>query len=94
MSNDLFGYLKEKYSKNNDKDATLQLMNGQRVKNDIHKLCREYLSRAGQEFKFEVTKKDLPYVITAIDEEPLQSMYDIVQVSETVFIAKLKEISI
>lgn len=94
MGNDLFGYLKDKYSKNNDKDTTLQLMNSQRVKNDIRSMCKEYLSRAGQEFKFEVSKKDLPYVITAIDEEPIHSMYDIVQISETVFIAKLKEISI
>lgn len=93
MSNELFEYFKEKYSKGNDKDATLEQMNRQRVKNNIFNLCKEYLTGAGQVFKFEVSSKDLPYAITAIDEEPLKSMYNIVQVSETLFVANLKEIS-
>lgn len=93
MSNELFDYFKERYSKNNDKDATLDQMNRQRVKNTISKLCKEYLTQAGQIFKFEVSLKDLPYAIVAIEEEPLKSMYDIVQISETLFVANLKEIS-
>lgn len=93
MSNELFDYFKERYSKNNDKDATLDQMNHQRVKNTISKLCKEYLTQAGQVFKFEVSLKDLPYAIVAIEEEPLKSMYDIVQISETLFVANLKEIS-
>ena len=93
MSNELFDYFKERYSKNNDKDATLYQKNRQRVKNTISKLCKEYLTQAGQVFKFEVSLKDLPYAIVAIEEEPLKSMYDIVQISETLFVANLKEIS-
>lgn len=93
MSNELFDYFKERYSKNNDKDVTLDQMNRQRVKNTISKLCKKYLTQAGQVFKFEVSLKDLPYAIVAIEEEPLKSMYDIVQISETLFVANLKEIS-
>lgn len=93
MSNELFDYLKERYSKGSDKDATLEQMNRQRVKNTISDLCKKYLTDAGQIFKFEVSQKDLPYVIVAIEEEPLRSMYDIMQVSETLFTASLKELS-
>lgn len=93
MSNELFDYLKERYSKGSDKDATLEQMNRQRVKNTISDLCKKYLTNAGQLFKFEVSQKDLPYVIVAIEEEPLRSMYDIMQVSETLFTASLKELS-
>lgn len=93
MSNELFDYLKERYSKGSDKDATLEQMNRQRVKNTISDLCKKYLTNAGQIFKFEVSQKDLPYVIVAIEEEPLRSMYDIMQVSETLFTASLKELS-
>ena len=90
---ELLDYLKERYSKNNDKDATLESMNRQKVKNAISSLCKEYLTQAGEVFQFEVLKKDLPYAIVVIDEEPLKSMYDIVQVDETLFNATLKEIS-
>lgn len=92
MSNELFDYFKEKYSKG-DKNETLDQMNRQRVKNTISKLCKEYLKQAGQAFTFEVSPKDLPYAIVAIEEEPLKSMYNIVQTSETLFVASLKEIS-
>lgn len=93
MSNELLDYLKDKYSKGNDKNATLEQMNRQKVKNTISSLCKKYLTEAGQVFIFEVSRKDLPYVIIAIDEEPIKSMYDIVQISETLFKVNLKEIS-
>ena len=44
MSNELFDYLKERYSKGSDKDATLEQMNRQRVKNTIFDLCKKYLT--------------------------------------------------
>ena len=90
---ELFEYFKEKYSKNNDKDTTLEQMGRQKVKNAISALCQEYLTEAGQVLKFEVSRKDLPYAIIAIEEEPLKSIYNIVQVSETLFEVSLKEIS-
>lgn len=93
MANELFDYFREKYSKDNDKDITLEQMNRQRVKNGIFNLCKEHLTEAGQVFKFEVSQKDLPYAIVAIDEEPIKSMYDIMQISETLFVANLKELS-
>lgn len=90
---ELFDYIKEKYSKSNDKNTTQEQMNRQRVKNTITKLCKKYLQMAGQVFTFEVTKRDLPYTIVVIDEEPLKSMYNIVQVDETLFEVTLKEFS-
>lgn len=90
--NELFDYFKEKYSKTNEKNNTLEQMKRQKVKNALSSICDEYLEEAGQILKFEVSPKDLPYVIIVMDEEPLKSLYDIVQVSETLFEACLKEI--
>ena len=89
---ELVEYLKNKYSKDADKRETLDQMNRQRVKNVISSLCEKYLTESGQVFAFEVMPKDLPAAIVVIDEEPLKSMYDISQVSETVFNASLKEL--
>lgn len=85
-------YFKEKYSKTSEKNTTLEQMKRQKVKNALSTLCDEYLVDAGQVLKFEVTPKDLPYLIVIIDEEPIKSMYDIIQVSETLFEASLKEL--
>jgi hypothetical protein len=94
MSSELFDYIKEKYSKSGEKSATLEQMSRQRVKNTISNLCKKYLQEAGQVFTFEVTRKDLPYAIIAIDEEPLKSMYNIQQISETIFQVSLKELEL
>lgn len=93
MSNELLDYFKEKYSKGYDKNAMRDKMNSQKVLNEISSLCKMYLTDAGQVFRFEVNKKDLPYVIQVIDDESLSSMYNIVQVSETLFDVSLKEIT-
>lgn len=90
---ELFDYLKENYTKGAEKSKTAEQMKRQKIKNTISSLCNEYLTEAGQVFKFEVSERELPYVIIVIDEEPLKSMYDIIQVSETLFEASLKELS-
>lgn len=86
-------YLKEKYSKKDDKNVTLDQMQSQRVQNTISSLCKKYLTEPGQVFRFEVALKDLQYVIVVIDEEPLKSMYDIMQITEIIFEARLKELA-
>jgi len=91
---ELFDYLKEKYSKNPERTLIKDKMNIQRVTNNIALICETYLKEAGQVLSFEVDKKDLSYVIQAIDDESLTSMYDIVQVSETMFNVSLKEIQL
>lgn len=94
MSNELFDYLKDKYFKSNDRTATVEMQRRQCVKNDISSLCEKYLNGAGQVLKFEVSVSDLPHVIAVIDEEPLKSMYNIVQVSQTLFEVSLKELEL
>lgn len=93
-SSELFDYLKHHYSKGDEKRETLEQMNRQRVKNVISSLCERYLTESGQVFCFEVASKDLSAAIIVVDEEPLKSMYNITQVSETLFQASLKELDI
>lgn len=89
---ELFEYFKNKYGKrvSNSEDQ----LGKTNVKNAISELCEEYLKDVGDVFTFEVLPKDLPYVVTVIDEEPLKSKYVINQISKTLFEAVLKEVEI
>lgn len=89
---ELIDYFKNKYKKNvsNSEDQ----MNKTTVKNTIAELCEKYLENVGDVFTFEVLPKDLPYVVTVIDEEPLKSKYIINQISKTMFEAMLRELEI
>ena len=89
----LYDYFRENYSHGADKNRTAEQMKRQEIKNTISALCEKYLTDAGQVFTFEVAEKDLPYVIVVIDEEPLKSMYNIIQVSKVLFEASLKELA-
>ena len=91
-SSELLEYVKTRYSKDAEKRETLDQMNRQRVKNVVSSICEKYLTESGQVLSFEVLPKDLPFVIMVIDEEPLKSMYNIVQVSESLFNASLREL--
>lgn len=89
---ELWEYFKNRYKKNisNSEDQ----MNKTTVKNTIAELCDEYLKDVGDVFKFEVLPKDLPYVVTVINEEPLKSKYIINQISKTMFEAILREVEL
>lgn len=89
---ELMDYFKSKYRKNTS--SSEDSMNKTSVKNTISDLCDEYLKDVGDVFKFEVLPKDLPYVVTVIDEEPLKSKYIINQISKTMFEAILREVEI
>lgn len=86
-------YLKEKYSKSRNNE-TQELMNKQRVKNTILSVCDKYLIDADDELTFEVEGKDIQYAVVVIVEEPIISKYDIAQISNTLFVAKLKELEL
>ena len=90
---ELLDCFKERFTKDN-RSETKDMMNKQRVKNAIADLCNAYLSDIGQEFIFEVSPKDLQYAVVVIDEEPLKSRYTIMQISDSLFSAKLQEISL
>lgn len=89
---ELLDYFKNKYRKNIS--VSEDQMNKTTVKNTIADLCDKYLKDVGDVFTFEVLPKDLPYVVTVVDEEPLKSKYIINQVSKTLFEASLKELEL
>jgi len=69
-------------------------MNKQRVKNAITKLCEEHIKESEDELTFEVLPNELTYAVEVIMEEPLHSNYIINQVTESLFIARLREVDI
>jgi len=90
---ELIEYFKNKYYRKN-MSGSEDMMSKTNVKNTISELCEEYLKDVGDVFTFEVLPKDLPYVVSVIDEEPLKSKYVINQISKTLFEAMLKEVEI
>lgn len=89
---ELLEYFKSKYKKNVSSSEDQMIKTN--VKNTISDLCDEHLQDIGDVFQFEVLPKDLPYVVTVIDEEPLKSKYIINQISKTLFEAILREVEI
>lgn len=89
---ELLDYFVNKYKK--DTSASKDLLERSIVKNAVMHVCEENLKEAGEVLTFEVLPNALPHMVLVIDEEPLKSIYDIVQVSPTLFEASLKEIDI
>lgn len=89
---ELLDYFKTKYKK--DTSTSKDLMERSTVKNAVVRMCEKYLVDAGDVLTFEVLQSALPQMVLIINEEPLKSMYDIVQVAPTLFEASLKEIDI
>lgn len=86
---ELTEYIKERYFKKGSNDSK-DLMHHQRVKNAIQTMCDSKIQGPDEVLQFEILPRDLPYATEVITEEPLRSKYDIVQTSETLFLAKLK----
>lgn len=91
---ELWDYLKDKYSKSGGRTVMQDSMSKQRVKNSIVSVCETYLKEAGAQFTFEVSDKDLPFALAVLDEEPLHSRYNIIQVGSNLLCASLKEIDV
>lgn len=90
---ELTEYIKEKYFKKNSNESK-DLMQRQKVKNAIQTICDSKITGPDEMLEFEISPKDLPYATEVIMEEPIKSKYDIVQTSETLFIARLKVLDI
>lgn len=90
---ELMEYFKERYMKSSN-NSTKDLMQKQKVKNAVLKLCDEYIKDSDDIFTFEIVPSDLQYAAEIVDEEPLRSKYQIVQISDTLFTAKLRELYI
>jgi len=90
---ELMDYFREKYSKN-DRSETKDMMGKQKVKNTISDLCEKYIQDSEDTFTFEVLPSDLSYALSVVNEEPLKSKYLIYQISDTLFIARLKSLEL
>lgn len=90
---ELLDYIKGRYLKS-DSSETKDLMQKQKVKNGILNVCDNYIDSSDELLTFEVLPSDLQYVAEILDEEPLKSKYQIIQVSETLFTAKLREMEL
>ena len=89
MKSKTLSYLLGKTS-NRNKDATNNL-DKNRIKVEIENMCNEYLKTSDELLQFEVSDRDLDFVVTIV-ETGLISKYDIFQMDRTLFGAKLKEV--
>lgn len=87
---ELIDYFSKRFKKNNSESGEQYMLSV--VKNAIDSSCSKNLKNVGDTFIFEVIPKDLSYAVTVIDEEPLCSKYNIVQIDKTVFSATLREL--
>lgn len=80
--------LKQKYLKQKNTEIA-DKMGRQRVKGAILNICETYLQDSDDVLKFEVLNNDLQYAVEVVTDESVSSRFDIRQISETVFVAKL-----
>lgn len=90
---ELTDYLKERYLKSNTSE-TKDMMQKQKVKNAIMSVCDECIGDSSGILTFEVNPEDLVYATEVVLEEPLCSKYTIVQISDTLFSAKIQEVEL
>lgn len=60
-----------------------------RVRDAIIRMCEEHLYEAADVFVFEIFPNSLPYAVSVLDDPILASRYTIVQISETLFEARM-----
>ena len=90
---ELAEFFKEKYINKSNIEAR-DIMQKQKVKNKILELCDKHLSSSKDIFIFEILPNDLPYAVSVIVEEPLVSKYVINQVSNSIFVVRLRVMNI
>lgn len=89
---ELMEYVKERYSKN-DRSDTKDMMDKQRIKNSILAVCDNHI-KGEDSLVFEVLPSGLQYAVAVVTEEPLRSKYDILQISDTLFMARLRSVEL
>jgi hypothetical protein len=65
-----------------------------RARATIEEICKEHLRDSGDVLIFEALPAVLDSVVSVIEEPPLSTKYDIMQIDETIFQVSLKEIDI
>ena len=79
-----FSELMSEKFKGSSKEVSVDLIKKSKVKNSIMRLIDENL-KTGDELIFEVSPQELPYVLLAVDEDPIKSMVTVEQISEVLF---------
>lgn len=67
-------------------------MENKRVTAGIEQMLQEYLQSSEDSLVFEASKSALDATLAVIDIPPLSLTYDIIQIDETLFEARLKEV--
>lgn len=86
--NEVLEVIKDKYFSKGKSAATSQLQRV-RVRNAILKLCEDQLSSPDDILVFEVMSDSLPFAVAVLEDELLVSQFDVVQISETLFEARM-----
>ena len=71
------------------KSVSTNLLERVKVRNALLKLCEEYLQNSEDVLVFEVMASSLPFAVAVINDEIIASQYQIVQISETLFEARM-----
>ena len=88
---ELTDYLVDRFLRNKNSE-TKEMMQRQKVKNAIQRVCDDKLTDINDILTFEVAESDLQYATEVIMEEPIVTKYEIDQVSSSLFKAKLREV--
>ena len=71
------------------KSVSTNLLERVKVRNALLKLCEEHLQNSEDVLVFEVMASSLPFAVAVINDEIIASQYQIVQISETLFEARM-----
>lgn len=88
MFNEVWDIIKERYFSFGQSQSSSKLERV-KVRNAIIRLCDDMLKYPDDSLVFEVMSNSLPFAVSAIDDEVVTSKYSILQISETLFEARL-----
>ena len=71
------------------KSVSTNLLERVKVRNALLQLCEEHLQNSEDVLVFEVMASSLPFAVAVINDEIIASQYQIVQISETLFEARM-----
>lgn len=80
--------IKENYLSRGKSNSSNQLQ-AVKVRNALLRLCEENLKEPEDVLTFEVMKDSLPFAVAVLDDDVLATQYQIVQISETLFEARM-----
>lgn len=86
-------YLKERFF-SDERGNAVDLKDKASVRNAIASLCENYLKNVDDELIFEVVGKDLYYALDVVGVEPLTNRFEIYQIDNSLFIARLKGVDV